>query len=213
MRHWSFDTDVPRAEASRLAGMLEEGKRSHELPLGPIIDKGVSEADLPMWAKRLEDYALVQWMRSDEYSARLALWVAKTLSFENRLSHPFLQALSFASMGMAPRHAVSEPEEEASSRPKVSRNAPCPCGSGRKSKKCCMGKTAGGEARRLGPIPSSKMTLTERVSGYAIMELPQKEVRPAGPQESRRDRQPDRDRRPAFGSRVRLAGPAQKRMG
>lgn len=43
--------------------------------------------------------------------------------------------------------APSEPVQHAG--PKVSRNAPCPCGSGKKYKKCCMGKD------EADPIPAS----------------------------------------------------------
>ncbi len=37
-----------------------------------------------------------------------------------------------------PRYSWQQPHKR--NRPKVSRNAPCPCGSGKKYKKCCMGK-------------------------------------------------------------------------
>lgn len=36
----------------------------------------------------------------------------------------------------------SEPPQPAISKPKVGRNDPCPCGSGKKYKKCCFGKSA-----------------------------------------------------------------------
>lgn len=44
-----------------------------------------------------------------------------------------------------PPFVTSSPSEQASNRTgkkKVGRNAPCPCGSGKKYKKCCMGKEA-----------------------------------------------------------------------
>jgi uncharacterized protein len=62
---------------------------------------------------------------------RLAETVVKTfpdaLLGYARMGHTFFQALL----------EESAPEEKSSGRPKVGRNDPCPCGSGKKFKKCC----------------------------------------------------------------------------
>jgi uncharacterized protein len=55
---------------------------------------------------------------------------------------PFLEQLSALQnqetfQGRAPRHHAPRPKAS----PRIGRNDPCPCGSGRKYKKCCMGKS------------------------------------------------------------------------
>ncbi len=58
--------------------------------------------------------------------------------------------------------------------PKVGRNAPCPCGSGRKYKKCCLPKES--------PVPSMRQVsgpddrLRERLVEYVTRSLPQADV-------------------------------------
>jgi tetratricopeptide (TPR) repeat protein/HEAT repeat protein len=57
--------------------------------------------------------------------------------------------------------------------PKVGRNAPCPCGSGRKYKKCCLPKES--------PVPSSQASapdkrLRDRLVEYVTRSLPRAEV-------------------------------------
>ena len=44
--------------------------------------------------------------------------------------------------GGAPRAAAARPELRAADGQKVGRNDPCPCGSGKKYKKCCLLKGA-----------------------------------------------------------------------
>jgi uncharacterized protein len=54
---------------------------------------------------------------------------------------PFLTQLSALSNQQEPEaHLPSVPTREASVNAKAGRNDPCPCGSGRKYKKCCLGK-------------------------------------------------------------------------
>jgi uncharacterized protein len=54
---------------------------------------------------------------------------------------PFFTHLSALSrLSPALQQRSSTPVEQAESHPKPGRNAPCPCGSGRKYKKCCLGK-------------------------------------------------------------------------
>jgi hypothetical protein len=43
---------------------------------------------------------------------------------------------------LEPNPEKSEPSQPAVSKPKIGRNDPCPCGSGKKYKKCCYGKSA-----------------------------------------------------------------------
>ncbi|MGO8750205.1 MAG: SEC-C metal-binding domain-containing protein [Thermoguttaceae bacterium] len=45
-----------------------------------------------------------------------------------------------AQLGSLPKEEISEPFEAAPTTKKVGRNDPCPCGSGKKFKKCCMKK-------------------------------------------------------------------------
>ena len=55
---------------------------------------------------------------------------------EVRFTYPY-DALSFFEVE---EPAARDPSRNRSERPRVSRNAPCPCGSGRKYKKCCLGR-------------------------------------------------------------------------
>ncbi|MGJ8640571.1 MAG: YecA family protein [Opitutaceae bacterium] len=65
---------------------------------------------------------------------------ARIKAHQNRFTNPFLSALSKS----APVPAAAPVQAAASSRPvvrespKVGRNDPCPCGSGKKYKKCCL---------------------------------------------------------------------------
>jgi len=64
---------------------------------------------------------------------------------EVRLTVPYEAGLVFPGNGPAPQ-PPGEPD-----RPKAGRNAPCPCGSGRKYKKCCLGKDEAAAAARREP--------------------------------------------------------------
>ena len=68
-----------------------------------------------------------------------------------------------------------------STAPKVSRNAPCPCGSGRKYKKCCLGKeppTAKSRAAASGSRPSGTDSAQE-ATPIGVAERPEPRTPPA----------------------------------
>lgn len=55
---------------------------------------------------------------------------------------------------------------------KTGRNDPCPCGSGKKYKQCCMKKNETGLKRKINAVwvnkPSQEVNLMERTFGQAI---------------------------------------------
>lgn len=58
---------------------------------------------------------------------------------EVRFTVPY-EAADLFEVNMPPRSAPTPPKRAAAPTPKISRNQPCPCGSGLKYKKCCMPK-------------------------------------------------------------------------
>jgi tetratricopeptide (TPR) repeat protein len=58
--------------------------------------------------------------------------------------------------------------------PKVGRNAPCPCGSGRKYKKCCLPKES--PVPSAGQVSGPDVRLRERLVDYVTRSLPQADV-------------------------------------
>jgi len=63
-------------------------------------------------------------------------------AYKRLFSHcrPFLEGLSSLWHRTEPEYPSRPPAEAPRARPAVSRNSPCPCGSGKKYKRCCMGK-------------------------------------------------------------------------
>ncbi len=49
----------------------------------------------------------------------------------------------------------------------IQRNSPCPCGSGKKYKKCCDGKTAPADMRKIGAIVGVVLVGTTVGAGFA----------------------------------------------
>jgi len=71
---------------------------------------------------------------------------------------------------------ASSGEAAGAVRPKVPRNAPCPCGSGKKYKKCCLGKdeAAAAEAMRPASLHAADARLAGEMVGFALRRFGEK---------------------------------------
>jgi tetratricopeptide (TPR) repeat protein len=54
---------------------------------------------------------------------------------------------------------------------KISRNAPCPCGSGKKYKKCCLQQDENRLSNQNEPIPQNKISASDIEKAYAESEV------------------------------------------
>lgn len=77
-----------------------------------------------------------------------------------------LEAIDPKALTKQPRRDKEWKPKIARSSPKAGRNEPCPCGSGKKYKRCHGAREDDGDAERILPLPPSKLTAEE------ILELP-----------------------------------------
>jgi hypothetical protein len=84
-------------------------------------------------------------------------------NLEVRFTVPYEAGSMFeANNPVAPQHAGAPA-------PKIGRNAPCPCGSGKKYKKCCMtGDEAVGRAARTPAVHQMDNRLVDEILGFAV---------------------------------------------
>lgn len=90
--------------------------------------------------------------------------------YEKKLGKKPVQ-LSQAPLISPEREESEEPETGMAGafvdRPKVGRNAPCPCGSGKKYKKCCMQKESGRETAVAAATRSKEKVIMDRLLAYS----------------------------------------------
>jgi hypothetical protein len=91
------------------------------------------------------NYNSREWQKLDKWSFPLSIANVKT-AIEEQIPDIYKELFKRHSRLKAiyahckKRHLAAEKEQLPLQPPKVGRNEPCPCGSGKKYKKCCMGK-------------------------------------------------------------------------
>ena len=124
----------------RHRALLETYAREHAKELGTMFDfEEVAQAfakgsDDPEWTRLADPW---RFYAPDEIAARQQRWLTEPQPGQHEDSFDDLLLDDFALDD--PDARPSPPYVRAG--PKVSRNDPCPCGSGRKYKKCCLRKS------------------------------------------------------------------------
>jgi uncharacterized protein len=133
-----------------------------ETPLGELLESpaqrafGQAKAEtLPRQCLACEVRAMChggcpkdRFLRTTDGEEGLSYLCAGYRQFFNHC-RPFVAELARLEHG----RAVERPADPPPTRPRVGRNDPCPCGSGRKYKRCCAGKESGGASPGRAPSP------------------------------------------------------------
>ncbi|MBM4067729.1 MAG: preprotein translocase subunit SecA [Planctomycetes bacterium] len=99
--------------------------------------QGMREFD-QMWEALQDKVSDIVFRMEDDESFQESVWSIDSVS---HASGPSMQ--SFQSEGTASQHTAVKKEPIRNRTARVGRNDPCPCGSGKKYKNCCMRKAAG----------------------------------------------------------------------
>ena len=81
-------------------------------------------------------------------------------------------------LGKPGRSLQSPSSQEMVKREKIGRNAPCPCGSGKKYKKCCLNKDEAGRSQKTSVTPQ-ELELRDQLLSFAVKERYQEDYQKA----------------------------------
>jgi hypothetical protein len=121
--------EVVRGEIASGYDAWYSSLEEHLLPVAEVLGIGLPEAD--SWRRQRAE-------QEEQRAARLAEMAELDRRFKASKARgidPFARLGTNEPVARAPLPAVAEPVRRVE--PRVGRNDPCPCGSGKKSKKCC----------------------------------------------------------------------------